>query len=185
MKIPRDFDRWMFDYKEGNLSQSEISYFEKHISENPQLNSDIDAWDNSYIKKESIIYPAINSLQKGREIHFGWASTIAVLVISTLASLFFITNQSSETYSLRNSELKSFSVLDKTHDMLYKANQSNKIIINTASNNALANVTSAKFSINNNSQSNLTSLIENNNSKTENNYYVFNNASNVKILNSK
>ena len=73
----------MFDYKEGNLSQSEMSYFEKFIWDNPQLNQDVNAWDNSYIKKESIAYPGIANLEKNRRFGaiYGWAATITLLII--------------------------------------------------------------------------------------------------------
>ena len=57
MKIPRNFDRWMFDYKEGNLSQSEMDYLDSVIEQNPQHSADVEAWDNAYVTSKTTTYP--------------------------------------------------------------------------------------------------------------------------------
>ena len=104
MRIPRDFDRWMFDYKEGNLSPSEISYFENHIAQNPQLDADVDAWDNSYIKSEHVAYAGANSLIKTNKfgLYFGWAATIALLIGSFLGTYSLLNSDANNIYSLRD-----------------------------------------------------------------------------------
>lgn len=108
MRIPRDFDRWMFDYKEGNLSQSEIDYFEHHIIENPQYHNDVEAWDNSYIQNQDFVYPQKGSLLKEKAYGkwMGWTATIVVLLIST-STLFMISRSHTATYSLRTLDQKS------------------------------------------------------------------------------
>lgn len=103
MKIPRDFDRWMFDYKEGNLSQSEIDYFEHFIAENPQYHNDVEAWDNSYINNQDFTYPNMDTLLKEKSYSrwMGWAASVAVLFV-TLASLFTYFSQPKAEYSVRH-----------------------------------------------------------------------------------
>ena len=43
MKIPENFDRWIFDYLEGNLTPSEASEFERFLALNPDFEADVDA----------------------------------------------------------------------------------------------------------------------------------------------
>ncbi len=119
MRIPRDFDRWMFDYKEGNLSQSEIDYFEHFIAENPQHYNDVEAWDNSYIQSQDIAYPQMESLIKEKSYGkwMGWAAMIIILFVS-LSTLFLFQNKSDATYSLRL----------KGQNNLYKTNSDNKLL---------------------------------------------------------
>lgn len=109
MRIPRDFDRWMFDYKEGNLSHSENSYFENYMSENPQLDSDVNAWNNSYVRKQDIAYPGLSSLQKESKLklYIGWAATILIIIGSSIGGFNYLNNSISSLYSLRQTKLVS------------------------------------------------------------------------------
>ena len=110
MRIPRDFDRWMFDYKEGNLSQSEMTYFEQFIANNPQHNTDVEAWDQSFIQNHNMSYPGMKHLLKERKTFnwIGWAASL-VLFLSVLSSLYLFTSNNSNVYQLRNfSNLNSF-----------------------------------------------------------------------------
>lgn len=103
MKIPRNFDRWMFDYKEGNLSQSEMDYLDSVIEQNPQHSADVEAWDNAYITSKITTYPGINNLQKASKTPaiLAWSGSIAsVLVVSLLSILYF---NDSNLYKTRNS----------------------------------------------------------------------------------
>jgi len=108
MRIPRDFDRWMFDYKEGNLSQSEIDYFEYHIIENPQYHNDVEAWDNSYVKNYDFAYPQMDSLLKEKAYSkwMGWAASFVVLFIS-VSTLFIFSRSHTAKYSIRTLDQKS------------------------------------------------------------------------------
>jgi len=107
MRIPRDFDRWMFDYKEGNLSHTENGYFENYMSENPQLNSDIEGWNNSYVRKQNIEYPGIASLHKESKVkfYFGWAATTFVIIASFFGSYNYLTESNANLYNLRQAKL--------------------------------------------------------------------------------
>jgi len=109
MRTPKDFDRWMFDYKEGNLSRSENSYFENYISENPQLNSDTEAWNNSYVRKENITYPGVSSLQKENKlkIYYSWAVILLLAIMSSFGSYNYLKKSSTNLYNLRQVKLNS------------------------------------------------------------------------------
>jgi len=102
MRIPGNFDRWMFNYKEGNLSQEEIEYFESYML-NDSHAEDIEAWDNAYVRNVNFKYDKIALLQKESFMtRWGkWAALLLVL-ISTSAGLIFFTQQGSdELYSSR------------------------------------------------------------------------------------
>jgi len=107
MRIPRDFDRWMFDYKEGNLSHSEISYFENYMSDNPHHNSDVKAWDNSYIEKTDVIYSGVSNLIKTNKtkVYFGWVALIVLILSSGFGANNYFNNKTNNLYSLRNQSL--------------------------------------------------------------------------------
>jgi len=66
MKITENFDRWMFDYKEGNLSGSEMEAFENFLIQNPEFEVDADAWDQAFVTNENIAYPYAKALDKDR-----------------------------------------------------------------------------------------------------------------------
>lgn len=97
----------MFDYKEGNLSHSENSYFENYMLENPQLNSDVDAWNNSYIRKQEIAYPGISSLQKESKLklYVGWAATLLIIISSSIGTFNYLNNSNLSLYSFRETKL--------------------------------------------------------------------------------
>jgi type IX secretion system PorP/SprF family membrane protein len=107
MRIPRDFDRWMFDYKEGNLSQSEVDYFEHHIIENPQYQDDVEAWDNSYVKNQNMAYPQMDTLLKEKSYGkwLGWVAAIIILFVS-VSTLFIFSGNQLAKYSLRTNAQK-------------------------------------------------------------------------------
>jgi len=107
MRIPRDFDRWMFDYKEGNLSRSENSYFENYMSENPQLNSDAEAWNNSYVRKQNISYPGISTLQKENKlkVYSSWAAILILAITSSFGSYNYLKESIINLYSIRQVKL--------------------------------------------------------------------------------
>lgn len=144
MRIPRDFDRWMFDYKEGNLSQAENSYFENYMSENPQLNSDVEAWDNSYVRKEVTAYPGISSLQKESKLklYSSWAAVGLLFLISMVGSYNLLNQSDSLQYSLRQTKLNllpakkvlPFALNQKQHAWNKSANNETSIASNPANN---------------------------------------------------
>ncbi|MCC7454932.1 MAG: hypothetical protein IT222_12250 [Crocinitomix sp.] len=50
MNIPENFDRWMFDYLEGNLTTSEAETFEQFLLDHPEFEMDAEAWQHATIE---------------------------------------------------------------------------------------------------------------------------------------
>lgn len=94
MNIPENFDRWMFDYKEGNLSSNEQEVFESFLIQHPEFELDADAWNNSYVENEAFAYPHANTLKKDNRIVAGWFawSAAAAAVIGLLFGGWYISN---------------------------------------------------------------------------------------------
>lgn len=175
MKIPRNFDRWMFDYKEGNLSQSEINYFEQHMADNPQLSQDIDAWDNSYVKKESIAYPGMANLQKEKKFgaFYGWAASVALVIISSLGSFYYISSDTNPIYSLRDSDFGLFELNsdELTFETTALASTNNDFVDNSedVESSTFSN-TSNQSAVNNSVSANQTQSVQDKSSILEENY---------------
>lgn len=85
MNIHENFDRWMFDYMEGNLSSGEVEVFEQFLAQNPSFEPDVDAWQNTVIPTENVIYPNQHKLERKRKVAgwYGWAAA-AVLITGLL-----------------------------------------------------------------------------------------------------
>lgn len=97
MNIPENFDRWMFDFKEGNLSGAEKEAFENFLIQNPEFEVEADAWNNAFIQNEDFVYPHAESLEKDRKVAAGWygwsAAAIALILIGS--TIFYFNNDSS------------------------------------------------------------------------------------------
>jgi len=99
MNIPENFDRWMFDYKEGNLSGSEMDAFENFLVQHPEFEVEADAWNNAFVQNEAFTYPNADSLQKDNRFAAGWIgwSAAAAVVFLLLGSTYLIYNGSGTT----------------------------------------------------------------------------------------
>lgn len=86
MNIPENFDRWMFDYMEGNLSLSEVEEFEQFLLQNPDFELDADAWSTATIPNESIVYPNQHKLER-KPILLGWLSWSAAAFLLLLVGI--------------------------------------------------------------------------------------------------
>jgi type IX secretion system PorP/SprF family membrane protein len=108
MNIPENFDRWMFDYKEGNLSGAEKEAFERFLIQNPEFEVEADAWNNAFIENEEFIYPHADALQKDRKVVAGWygwsAAAIALILIGSTV-FYFNNDSSSEVEGFSSSEI--------------------------------------------------------------------------------
>ena len=98
MNIPENFDRWMFDYKEGNLSGAEKEAFENFIIQNPEFELEADAWNNSFVQNEEFVYPKAAELEKDNKFVAGWygyaAAAVALLLIGT--SVIYLTRNNTQ-----------------------------------------------------------------------------------------
>ena len=81
MRIPGNFDRWMFNYKEGNLSPEEVDYFESFMLNNPDYAADADAWDNAYVRQEDVEYHNADLLLKEKGAFHNWRNWAAILIL--------------------------------------------------------------------------------------------------------
>lgn len=99
MNIPENFDRWMFDYKEGNLSGAEMKTFESFLIQNPQFEADADAWNNAFIQNEAVTYPGASSLQKDRKVAaawIGWSVASAAVIALLFGSSYFLSSNDND-----------------------------------------------------------------------------------------
>lgn len=99
MKISENFDRWMFDYKEGNLSAKDAEEFENFLLNNPEFEVDADAWDMAFILDTPTEYPFADKLEKKRRVA-GWyywsaAAMLLLLIGSTTIFVFSDTMENS------------------------------------------------------------------------------------------
>jgi len=99
MKIPENFDRWIFDYFEGNLTPAEASEFERFLELNPDFEADADAWQHAVIKDEYIEYPGIQNLERKRKFvgtWYGWSAAASLLILF-LSGGYYLTTTSNES----------------------------------------------------------------------------------------
>lgn len=100
MNIPENFDRWMFDYMEGNLSFQEAEEFERFLLQNPDFEPDADAWNLATIPNEAVVYPNQHKLERKPRI-IGWFSwSAAALVVLLVGTGTYLTYQSNQIASL-------------------------------------------------------------------------------------
>ncbi len=109
MSISENFDRWMFDYKEGNLSAADAEKFENFLLEHPEFEIDADAWDMAYVPAENFVYPDAHKLEKKRRVA-GWyywsaAATLVLLLTSTAIYIFNGDSQSETVAVLEANDL--------------------------------------------------------------------------------
>lgn len=101
MNIPQNFDRWMFDYMEGNLSAAEVDAFEQFLLQNPGFEPDADAWQNSIIPIDNVVYPQQSSLERNRKLGgwFGWSAAAALITLIGVGGYFAMNSESNTNQS--------------------------------------------------------------------------------------
>lgn len=104
MRIPRNFDRWMFDYKEGNLSPSEVEYFEQHMLNNTANASDIDAWDQSFVRNEPFQFQNKEALLKKPANSKRFIAVVALFIFFSFSTLSLFWWMNTSEGSLNTSE---------------------------------------------------------------------------------
>ncbi|MFT5820662.1 MAG: type IX secretion system PorP/SprF family membrane protein [Crocinitomix sp.] len=144
MNIPQNFDRWMFDYMEGNLSPTEVNAFEQFLLQNPGFEPAADAWQNSIIPIDTVVYPQQGSLERNRKIAgwFGWSAAAALVVLIGIGGYFAInsnTNNTSDTQFAQFSEAYEETSSNDLSENITSANNNSNISengTNTNENNA-------------------------------------------------
>lgn len=63
-----NIDRWLFEWKEGNLSPQQIEQLETFILLNPEIEVDKEMWDLAHVDATPIAYPDIEKLKRRRRI---------------------------------------------------------------------------------------------------------------------
>lgn len=154
MITPQNFDKWMFDYFEGNLSADEVSAFEKFIIDNPEYEMDMDAMEQSFVQAAPVEYPNIHNLERNRKVAgawYGWAAAVFVIGLSafgvyqlTSSNLFQVNDQSQVALFLpENSTQKQVGV--KSDNTLWNNAVSEELTTTNRNNNA------TRFNFSNNS----------------------------------
>lgn len=93
MNIPENFDRWMFDYKEGNLSGAELQEFENFLIQNPEFEIEADAWENAFIRNEEFVYADAYKLEKHNRFAMSrWAAAALILLLVGASTTFVLTS---------------------------------------------------------------------------------------------
>ncbi len=138
MKISNNFDRWMFDYKEGNLSAAEAEEFENFLIQHPEYEVDADAWDMAYVQSEPVIYPHAEKLEKKRRVA-GWyywsaAASILLLLGSTTIYFFGDSEQALENAMLSNSKSAVFSKVTADNQTQFSTYQRSSSLLSSITN---------------------------------------------------
>jgi len=122
----------MFDYKEGNLSSSEMDYFENFMVENPQLNADIDAWNNSYVPNQETVYPGMANLQKSNKFTgwYGWAASVTLLFLVSVGGYFITDGSHSNLYTLRDIDFNGIQTPKTVSTFKVNLNHTNSATLN-------------------------------------------------------
>lgn len=132
MNIPENFDRWMFDYLEGNLTPAETNEFEQFLELNPDFEADADAWQQAVVEDESIQYPNIQNLQRNRKVAgtwYGWSAAATLLVLIIGGGYYLISTPLSDAQNAREFVITN-ALIDHTiettnHSLINPHSQSN------------------------------------------------------------
>lgn len=69
MHLDREnIDRWLFDYTEGNLTNEQEELLEKFLLNNPDLENDLEAWQNATVSSPTFEYKNKEDLKRKRKI---------------------------------------------------------------------------------------------------------------------
>jgi len=98
MKITENFDRWMFDYKEGNLTGAEAEAFENFLIQHPEFEVDADAWDQAFVTSEDIEYPNARALEKDRKFAgwYMWSAAALIILLIGSSAIYFLSDDSTD-----------------------------------------------------------------------------------------
>jgi len=160
MKITENFDRWMFDYKEGNLSGAEMEAFENFLIQHPEFEVDADAWDQAFVTNENIAYPNAKALEKDRKFAgwYMWSAAAVLLLLVGSTTIYFINSDSSD---MTDADFSKSSATLLNGDSYFNAissnataNSGNEALTRLLNGLGLSDRTASMNGVNNNNQSN-------------------------------
>lgn len=178
MNIPENFDRWMFDYMEGNLSSSEAEAFEQFLLQNPGFEPDADAWQNSVIPSENVVYPNQQNLQRKRKIAdwYGWSAAAMLALLIGTGGYFLMNSDSHNSGSNDQQMSRSYYVKNNT------VNTTRNPLFSNSNEEGVTEITSSNYTANNSgSTTNVNSQVaanvvgQNRNQNQNQNQFVANN----------
>jgi len=107
-----NIDRWFFEYTEGNLSPAQVEQLKSFISAHPELQSELDVWNDARVLSEENDFSAA-SLKKPTPFYAN-TRVLAILIISLLVGAYLIydTFGINSLYSRSNNDLAIISVED-------------------------------------------------------------------------
>lgn len=93
MRIDKhNYEEWMVDHLEGNLSPEQEVIFQNFLSAHPELHAELEMFNNTFlVADESVIYPDKNALKKketkiiGFNTYFRYASAVAAMLLLFIA----------------------------------------------------------------------------------------------------
>ena len=79
-----NIDRWLFDYTEGNLSEDQVTILENYLLNNPDIEVDLDAWEDSKLDVENVVLPNKEKFKRKRKLTpFYFATTLILFVFGS------------------------------------------------------------------------------------------------------
>ncbi|UKN01525.1 PorP/SprF family type IX secretion system membrane protein [Paracrocinitomix mangrovi] len=124
MNIPENFDRWMFDYMEGNLSGAEKEAFESFLIQNPDFGIEAEVWKDAFIENEEFVYPHADKLEKDNKVVgiYYWSAAAAAILLLIGFTIFFNNNNevenqtaSQESFDINSVDVNRVADIDATH----------------------------------------------------------------------
>ncbi len=129
MQIPGNFDKWMFNYKEGNLSPEELDYFQKYMLHNPEYFEDVQAWNHAHIPNESFQYAGMNQLlqsQSAFQKYGKWAALLLLLISTGVGIQYFSNPIEKSTHSSYSPRLQKLELSSQLQWNTIENNQENE-----------------------------------------------------------
>lgn len=117
----QNIDRWLFDYTEGNLSSDQESLLEKFLLNNPDIEVDLDAWQEAKLVPEEIVLTDKNKFKRKRRLAPLYFTSLLILLIS--GSVWVYLNPNS------NTDQKVVSV-NQVQETAFQANKQNSSRLN-------------------------------------------------------
>ncbi|GAB5419097.1 MAG: hypothetical protein Crog4KO_06050 [Crocinitomicaceae bacterium] len=79
-----NIDLWLFEYAEGNLTDSQVAQLELFILQHPELDVDRDMWEMTQLQQKDVVYEDEASLYKRTPVSMFWAVGGGIAAMFTL-----------------------------------------------------------------------------------------------------